>query len=256
MRRLISLLVVIALTAVLCVTAHAEDQPISMQFIPCSQRGTLYYLDIYSDTEVAAAMFELRSEPAAAYRSVYCDDDNAAVEAAAEDAAVKIVYSNRSAGKGKLFRVAFKAQSSDSIRFTLRTVQAADAGLQYLTDIPDVSAEICPYADSTKGDDASSGSKSSSKTSSTEKSSKKSYSGKSSGKASDLDYVSDDDDPDDSGNDYPVMRDLSDSHSTSYFLLGAAAVILAALLIVFGVVLGKRLSKKREKQDTDNSDIE
>ena len=250
MKRILSALILpLLLVSELCLPAGAKKTPISLQYVPPTQRGTLFYLEVYADTDIAAAVFELHSDPTAEYRSAACDDDRASVEAVEEGSAVKIAYSNRSSASGRLFRLAFKAQSSSGVRFTLHTSQAVDGELRYLTDIPDVVLEIRPEtADSDSG-----AAQSQKKLSDSQSSDKKSYGGSRSEK-SDSGKSSDDDEDDDKDNSDKglVLRNLSSrSYTLPYSILGVASIVLPILMITFAYVIERRRRKKEAKKEEE-----
>lgn len=237
MKRAISFLAVLlfVLTA-FCFPACAENEPIYAKYVPRTQRGTLFYVDIYSGTQLAAAVFELRYDPAAAeYRDVYCDNDNAYAAGSAENGAVKIGYSNNSSVKGKLFRVAFKALKKGTLSMELRISQAVDGDLNYIADIPSYKLDIeLGSSDVVSSSDSKSSKKSSSK---------KSYSGSKFG-ISEAD--GDGEEPDGEENKRGISRDYSGSDKAAYFWLGGVVAVLVCLLIVGGVMLFRRIKAKRK----------
>lgn len=242
MKRIISILaVLLTVMTFCCAPASAEGEPVYAEYVPRTQRGTLFYVDVYCGTELSAAVFELRYDPAVAeYRTVYCDDDNASAVGSAENGAVKIGCSSRSSAKGKLFRVAFKALRDDRLRLVLHTVQAVNGGLDYLTDIPDYTLDIPLDAD---GSAASSGVESSK--SGASRLSKKTYGGSKSGIFGEDGAHSTESDDNGVGAGSGISRDYSGSDNNLYFLLGGAAAILACLLIIGGVMLYRRVKMRR-----------
>lgn len=218
-----------ALTA-LCIPAAAEE-PISAIYVPRTQRGTLFYLDIAGGTDIAAAVCELRYDPAIAeYRSVYCDDDNASAMGNAENGVVKIAYSNKSSAKGKLFRVAFKALKAGSLKFVLSVTQAVDGDLKYITDIPSYTLDVTLGS----SDVSSSGSESSKSNSS-----KKTYKGE----KSDVSASGGEDaeDAPQEREDGRISRDYSGSDNAVWFWLGGAVALLICLLVIGCFLLIKRI---------------
>ncbi len=253
MKRIVIFLSLPIFLITLCLSASAESGSLSLKYVPRTERGTLFYLDVYSDTPVGAAVFELSYDPSAAeFRSVIYDDDRGAVTANPDGGRVKIAFSHRSGVSGKLYRIAFKALAEGVLRFELRTTQAVDAKAAYLTGISgaaldvDLSKEDIVSADSSK--------KSASEKSSSKKNdSKKSYGGSKSEISMPDDAVLDEK-PDDYGG---VYRDLSKPDHTSWFLLGGSAVILAGLFVGLGILLGIRAKKKQAPpMDEDEPQIQ
>ena len=144
MKRFLSILipVVLMLTA-FCLPAGAKDQQLSMKYVPRTERGTLFYVDVYSGSSVSAATFELRYDPSIAeYREVSCDSDSAAVIGEADNGTVKIAYSHHSFAEGKLFCAAFKAVGTGEIRFELHMTQAVDEKLNYMKELSSCTLDV------------------------------------------------------------------------------------------------------------------
>ena len=264
MKRFLSaLLSCLFMMTALCIGASAESGSLSMQYVPRTQRGALFYLDISCDTPVSAAVFVLDCDPTIAeYRDVFCDDDNACVMGNADGGSVKIAYSHRSGASGRLFRVAMKALSKGTVRFTLQMTQAVDAQLDDLTGVSDGLLEVTfgkddvpDFGTMTVEKHTEAPSKSSGKSKKpTEASEKKAYSGmKSERSQSDADEDEEklsDDEPE-------YSRDLTGKDKLQWLTLGAAAALTAVLLAAGGFILGRKMRRKpvRIADDTEEEEL-
>ena len=268
MKRIISVLMLTAvLLSCFCGSAKAERQALSLKYIPRPERGSLFYLDVYSDTVLSAAVFELDFDAAsAAYRDVSCEDENASVMGNAAGDTVKLVYSHRAGMSGKLFRVGFKAVGEGSVRFTLHTDQAVNADLEYLNGLSDCTLEVkltkddVIAAESARSDEranASSDKQAKSGKAAAEKKSEKSkkqvYGGAGSERYAPEEIAEAEamTEPEKG-----IFRDYSGEDRTTFFLLGGAAVLLAGLLVVAGIVIGRRMKKKTPEDEEPENDAE
>ena len=266
MKRIVSVLMLTAvLLGCLCGSAKAERQALSLKYVPRPERGSLFYLDVYSDSALSAAVLELDFDAAsAAYRGVSCEDENASVMGNAAGNTVKLVFSHRAGMSGKLFRVGFKAIGEGTVRFTLRTDQAVNADLDYLNDLSDctlevrltkadvIAAEDARYddrANASSDKQAKSGKAAAEKKS--EKSKKQVYGGTeleryASEKVAEAEAMTEPE--------KGIFRDYSGEDRTTFFLLGGAAVLLAGLLVVAGIVIGRRMKKKPSEDEEPEID--
>ncbi len=239
MKRLMIMLVLAAIAlTVCCASAAAENHTLSVEYVPRTTRGTLFYLDVYSEAPVGAAIFELRFDPGRTeYRSVYCDDNNAAALSNADGGTIKIAYSNSSERKDKLFRVAFKALSAGDTEFTLSVSQAVDGELRYIDNIA-----ACTLTVKLGQEDVAAG-----KSAVTVKGLRSSESSKKKSYGSSKSYSSEA--KDENAGDLAKAEkegffvDLSGKEKMNYLLLGGGAVIAAGLLVAAGMILGKKIKK-------------
>lgn len=281
MKRLFFVIMILlfALPAV-CVPAAADSEPLSLSYVPRTERGTLFYLDVSAAADLSAAMFRLEYDPSSVeYRGVFSEDDDASVMGNAENGILRVVYSRRSSSSGKLFRIAFMALRQGETAFSLSAEQAVDGDLQFLTGISGYTLKVklgkddVVYSESDESSredgisaeaDDSSGASGSSKSSSSAKSansSKTSGAGKQSDSKAETDAAKDHpsatelceealgekETAEDSG----IFRDFSEKDSTSFLLLGGGVVLLAGLLVTAGVIIGKTYRKKRVPEEDD-----
>ena len=283
MKRLIAAWILAALMLLMWLpSAAAKDHSLTIKYVPRTQRGTLFYLDVYCDSVIGAAVFELGFDASAAeYRDAFCEDENGSAMGNPNGDTAKIAFSHRSGVSGRLFRVAFKALDTGTVRFSLHPVQAVDGSSRYLNDLPDCSLDVKFGEDdvveagaSASGEAAdtpaarqksASGSGVGSKKSSAgaDKSKKRDSGSEKPGREDKQSYGgsrSDVSEPDDIASpkiteaDGGVFHDFSGQDNTTFFILGGASVILAGLLVVVGILIGKRMKKKRPLSEEDESD--
>ena len=254
---LTSLLAVVLMIS-FCLVTSAQQQKISMQYVPRTERGTLFYLDIYSDPAISAAVFELRFDSAAVeYRDVDCEDENGCAMGNADGDIVKIAYSHPSCKSGKLCRLSFKALRAGTVSFSLHPTQAVDGELDYLKDLSDASLEVKLGKDDViLSDDAASRSekyaakKSSAKSKSpTEKPGKKSYGGERSGIT---EYTAAGSEATEATEGAPL--DFTGGNNRTWFMLGGAVVLSAVLLVGAGYFIGKKRMGRPEKTDAQEEE--
>lgn len=227
----------------LSATASAEGEIVSMQYVPRTQHGALFYLDVSCDTPISAAVFELHFDPSIAeYRSVYCDDENADAMGNTDGDTVKIAYSHRTSVCGKLYRVSFKALKTGTVQFTLHLGQAVDKDLNYLTDIPDFAIEVKLGKDDVVSSETVTQKKSAGKSEKASKSDtaqKKSYSGSKSKLIEEDAY--------DGAVTEPTEKkpiDYSGMTKWNWFTLGTSSALFIALTVIAGFLIGRKCKKK------------
>lgn len=253
MKKLLSALLMMIILVTLSATASAEGEILSMQYVPRTQHGALFYLDVTCDTPISAAVFELHFDPSIAeYRSVYCDDENADAMGNADGDTVKIAYSHRASVCGKLYRLSFKALKTGTVQFTLHIVQAVDKDLNYLTDIPDFAIEVKLGKDDVVSSETVTQKKSAGKSEKASKSDtaqKKSYSGSKS------ELI--EEDVNDGAVTEPTEKkpiDYSGMTKWNWFTLGAASALFIALAIIAGFLIGRKCKKKPDPAADDGDD--
>lgn len=245
---------------ILCLAPSAAQQNITLKYVPRSERGTLFYLELSCDPAVSAAMFELRFDPSAVeYRDADCDDEDGYVTGNADGDTVRIAYSHRAGKSGKLCRLSFKALKAGAVSFTLHPTQAVDADLEYLNDLTDASLEIKLGKDDViRSDDADSGSKKSAsdrssakKKDPSEKTKKRSYGGEKSGIE---EYTADGTGSTEATEGAPL--DFTGGNNRTWFVLGAAVVLSVVLLVGAGYIIGKkRMLRSAKKDAVDDEEV-
>ena len=229
--------------------ASAKAESISACYVPKTQRGTLFYIDIYSGTSIGAAILEVGYDDAIAeFSDVSCESPEGAAEAHAENSIVTIAYTNREPSGDKLCRLSFKALKTGTVDFTVTVTQAVDDDLGYLSDL-----SPCTLSVKLGTVDIPTASSSVTKTSGSS-TSKRSYSGSKSSVT-----ATDDAEAADMTETAGTSLDLSGQHKSTYFLLGGAAAILLCLVILAAYLLIKLTKKKptkeipAEESENDNS---
>ena len=229
-----------------------------MQYVPRTERGTLFYLDVYSDPAISAAVFELCFDSSAVeYRDVDCEDENGCAMGNPDGDTVKIAYSHPSGKSGKLCRLSFKALRAGTVSFSLYPTQAVDGELDYLKDLSDASLEVKLGKDDViLFDDAASKSeknalkKSSAKSKSpTEKPGKKSYGGE---KSEITEYTAGSEATEATEG---APLDFTGGNNRTWFMLGGAVVLSAVLLVGAGYFIGKKRMGRPEKTDAQDEKV-
>ena len=257
-RLLLASLLAVVLMISFCLVTSAQQQKISMQYVPRTERGTLFYLDVYSDPAISAAVFELCFDSSAVeYRDVDCEDENGCAMGNPDGDTVKIAYSHPSGKSGKLCRLSFKALRAGTVSFSLYPTQAVDGELDYLKDLSDASLEVKLGKDDViLFDDAASKSeknalkKSSAKSKSpTEKPGKKSYGGE---KSEITEYTAGSEATEATEG---APLDFTGGNNRTWFMLGGAVVLSAVLLVGAGYFIGKKRMGRPEKTDAQDEKV-
>lgn len=208
------------------------------EYAPKSANSSLFYIDVYSSDEISATVMELRFDSSfAEYREVSAIEKTSAVRSVCENGCVKIAFADSGAVKGNLCRVEFKAIQAGTCPFILHIDQAADAEPRLLGAFPDATIEAKIGKDAAA---ASASSKSSSKSSRA-------------GSLSSIKEASEPDDFDDSVISGGII-DMRKSHALNYILLGAGIVVLMALLVLMGIILGRKTMQKPKKPSAGEPD--
>ena len=245
MRRILAAIAAFLMLLTLsCVPAAAEAGQLSLAYVPPAERGTLFSLDVSYDGSLSAAMLELSFDrKLAEYRDVEAAADTARVKAQADGDTLKIVFGAADRVSGRLFRLTFKAIGSGSMAFTLRMTEGVDGDLQYVALPPactlnvTVSVGSSSHAPSSSGD----GGRSFGGSGST----------KSNARASSADATGDEQ----SERTVRDLRSLRENNST-LIIIGVAAGTCAALLAVFGFMVGRRSRKKKKPADENSGEEE
>ena len=256
MRRAIAVLLMLV-TVFAFVIPVGASAAVSMEFVPRTPKGTIFYLDIHSEEAIGAAVFELRfDDEVVEYRSV-SGINGASVQATENDGIIKIAYGHPSGGSGDLIRLTFNALTNAETEFTLHLSQAVDEDIDYLTDVPDyyLSADVGRQVALSSGTTAS---RTKTEKSSSEKASKASKSTKS---GSSLNEDDDDEDGASDEEEPPVYvtageQSLTNRDSGRWFLIGACSAILVLIVIAAAVLIIKRYRKKPKSTDLQEDESE
>lgn len=225
-----------------CVPAYAEAGRLSLAYVPPTERGTLFYLDISYDGAVSAALLELSFDSSLAeFREVKAVADTTRVKAQSDGGTVKIVLGDTDRVSGKLCRLGFKTIGSGSINFILRMTEGVDGDLHYIDSPPECSLKVSLSLGSSAVSGNSSG-----------KSYRGSESNKSGSKTADPDSATDDEEA------RARVRDLRspDRNNTTPIILGVAAGTAAFLLVIFGFIIGRRSHKKKTPAEKNGGEEE
>ena len=237
MRRLIAALTAIVTVIMLsCTAAHAASDKLSIDYVPRTPSGTIFYLDISYDGSLSAAMLELSYDSSLVeYRSIEAIAMTSTVKAKSDGGKVTIVFGDSASVSGRLCRLTFKALGSGDAAFTLRMTEGVDGELRQIA--PPTDAELTvSFASASFGE--SSGGRSGS-----------SYRGTKSGKSASA--------SDDAATyDETIMwvRDLSPNNIPRYVAIGAGIGAVMVLLVVLGVLIGRRMGKKKQASSADDTE--
>ena len=243
----------IALLMVFIGIPCAAESGFYCEYVPKSEKSTVFYIDVYSTVDIGAAVLELSfDENFVEYRETSAAQKSSTVRSVKENGLVKIALADSGAINGKLCRVAFKAIKTGTCTFDLHISQAADAEPKLLSGFSDASIEVKLGKDDVVSDAAS---KASSKASSGV-SSKADKNGSSS-----RSYLKEGEEPDEYID--PVtgeVIDLRKNYALKYILMGAGIVILIAGLVFAGIIIGRKTAKagkepaSEEAPELKNSD--
>lgn len=215
-----------------------------------TENGTLFYIDVFCDHKVAAAVFELGFDGSTAeYREVSAADPADTVRANFTGDIVTVAFASGNAKSGKLCRFTFNGLRAGDCLFSLHMRQACDDDLNYIKGLPDQSLTVSLGKDgrasgsssSLSSSSASSGSNASAKTES-----KSSNSKSVKGDKSEISTADSDDSGSKSG-----LYDMRKNDPLRYILLGAGGVVLIGALVFAGYLIGRK--KRAEAEPREDS---
>lgn len=212
------------------------------EYVPRSGRSAVFSVDIYSEREITAAVFELRfDEHIASFYAVSAEKSSASVRENVQTGKVTVAFADSAPVKGKLCRVSFKALKQGTADFVLHMVQAADAQKNPVSSWNDFTLTV------SLGDDdvVSSGSAAAHSSKTVSASSKSSLRGKSRSDDAD-DGEADDADGGDAADHrtYDLRRNGS---PVKWLLIGAGIPVLCGALVLSGVLIGRKSKDKSDK---------
>lgn len=245
MKRLSALMILICL-ALFSFSCFAAEEDLYCTYVAKTESGTLFYIDVFCNHKVAAAVFELGFDSGLAeYREVSAADSDGHVSADIKAGKVIVAFASGTAKSGRLCRITFNGMSSGDCLFRLHMNQACDSEYNYINGLSDQSLSVRLGKDG-KVTGASSSSASSGSDSSV---GSESTGGKSSkGKKSEISSV----DNDDASKSRGGLYDMRKNDPLKYVLLGAGGVVLVGVLIFTGYYLGK---KRRLKAKTAEGSV-
>jgi len=236
MKKIVAWLAVCLTLFFLCIEGSAAEA-FYTAYTPKSANSSVFYIDVFCDREITAAVFELSFDnDMVSYYSVSAENRSSSVRDRAQSGKVTFAFADSSPVSGKLCRVSFKALHAGSVSFTLHTEQSADADRKKLPSFDDhtlivklgkedvVSEGAVTHSDSK---DSSKGSKSSIRSSSNQ------------------------DDTDDSSH-FGGVFDLRREDPHRWILIGAGGVVLIAALVGLGVLLGRRMKARKLPEKADD----
>ena len=228
-----------------CFSAAAGAGQLSLAYIPPTERGSIFYLDVSYDGSLSAAMLELDYDPARAeYRAAAAATSSTTVKAKTDRGKLTIVLGDADRVSSRLFRLTFKAIKSGAAAFSLRMTEGVDGDLQYV-ELPTACAVNVNLSVGSSSGSVSSGDRSG-----------KTYSGAQSKKS--RTQSADSDDATDDERSVNTVRDLRSTrrNNRTLIILGAAVGTAAALLVIFGFIFGRRTRQKKKPVDKNGGEEE
>jgi hypothetical protein len=239
----ISILICLAFFTFGCFAAEADFY---CAYVAKTENGTLFYIDVFCNNKVAAAVFELGFDSGLAeYREISSTDSDGHVSVNLKEDKVIIAFASSSAKNGKLCRVTFNGKGSGDCLFSLHMNQACDGDYNYINGLADQSLSVRLGKDGRV-----SGSSSSSASSGSELSDRSGSSGSKSTKGKKSE-ISSDDNADDSKS-KGGLYDMRKNDPLKYVLLGAGGVVFVGALVFSGYYLGR---KKRLKANVAKDNV-
>ena len=217
-----------------------------------TENGTLFYIDVFCDHKVAAAIFELGFDGSTAeYREVTAADPADTVRANLTGDKVTVAFASGNAKSGKLCRFTFNGLRSGDCLFSLHMRQACDDDLHYINGLPDQSLTVSLGKEGRVSGSSSSSSSASSGSSASDKTESKSSSGKSvKGDKSEISTADSDASGSKSG-----LFDMRKNDPLRYILLGAGGVVLIGALVFAGYLIGrKKRAEASPHEDSEGAD--
>ncbi len=239
----ISILICLAFFTFGCFAAEADFY---CAYVAKTENGTLFYIDVFCNNKVAAAVFELGFDSGLAeYREISAADPDAHVSVNLKEEKVIIAFASSASKNGKLCRVTFNGKSPGDCLFSLHMDQACDGDYNYINGLADQSLSVRLGKDGRV-----SGSSSSSASSGSDLSDRSGSSGSKSTKSkkSEISSVDDADDSKSKGG----LYDMRKNDPLKYVLLGAGGVVFVAALVFMGYYLGR---KKRLKANAAEDNV-
>ena len=239
MKRVASVILVLIIMISSSVCAFAARGELYAEYVPRSERGTLFYVDVYCDTALSAAGFTVDYDGAySSFYDVYTAKDASTVKARDDGGRLTVVFCDPDGVSGRLFRLAFKQFSAGTVSFGIKMTQGVDKDLKYISPLPE-----CTLSAALTESSGSASSRIGSSMAVTDDAPK----GKRSGELSVFSAVG-------ASGDEPGgrMYGLSKPNDIKYFMLGVGAAILAGLLVFLGMMIGRR-SKTRNIDEVDSN---
>lgn len=228
-------------TAVLLLLFPAADfsaaETFYIAYTPRSANSSVFYIDVFCDREVTAAVFDLSFDSdMVAYYAVSAAEKTTTVRDREQSGRVTVAFADSSPVSGHLCRLSFKALQAGSVTFTLHMEQAADAERMKLPAFDDYTLTVKLGKDDVVSDGAIAHSDG-----------KATATGSKSGERSSLERDDSDADSVPSG-----FFDLRQNDPHRWILIGAGGVILIAALIGAGILLGRRTAAKKPAEKAED----
>jgi len=206
-----------------CAPVFADGGRLYAEYVPRTERGTLFYLALYCDDGISAVKMELDYDAELVeYRSVSAASATSTVGARAENGVVTIVLGDSGCVSGCLCRLTFKMLKAGSAAFSVRMIEGVGGDLSPVSPPPEEHLTL------TLGNSSVSVSPGSS------------HGGSGSNKEKQTSTASSTDDEA-----IPSVRDLSGTNTALIIGVGVCTGLCAALLVILGFYLGMKVKKKK-----------
>lgn len=232
MRRLSFVFISIIMIFLLCVPAFAAGGRLYAEYVPRTERGTLFYVDVFSDDSLSAAVIEAEYDSGLVeFRAAAADSGDADIQTRDDGGRLTVVIAG-SDGTGRLCRLTFKALGSGTAEFTFNMRDGVDSDLRRLSGAPAYILSV-EFSDGGEVQTSAGGRTSaSSRSGSSSTRGSSAHSGTSSSKSASADEES-------VNVRGAVVHDISTPEDSTYFLIGAGSAVIAVLLILLGFMFGR-----------------
>ena len=229
--------VAVAVTVLLLLPAvsfTAAEKELYSTYTPKSERSSFFYIDVFCETELTAAVFEVQFDDSmVSYDSAAAVNTGVTLRDNLQSGKVMVAFAASKPVAGQLCRLSFKALQAGEVSFVLHMEQAAGADKTKLPQMEDDTLLVKLGKDDVTADSKSSKSGSSASSNAGKKSTLEE--GDSSGQRGIFDLRVDKDD------------------SLKWLFIGAGIVLLVGLLILVGIVLGRRMPKPTVQKENPSS---
>ena len=143
MRRRCTILWAALLVLLLGFSAAAEQAGISAVCDSTLHENRLFYVDIRCDAPLRSLQLNVTYDASAvAFRSAACADDGAMLRHTGQDGETGLVWAGGGASAGTLFTLCFKSLSAGSSAIVIETVEAVGEDLNYFEDGETVTFDV------------------------------------------------------------------------------------------------------------------
>lgn len=231
-KRLVAAVLTLFLMSTAVVDFSAAEKEFYSTYTPKSGRSSFFYIDVFCETEISAAVFEMQYDDSiVSYDSAAAVNADVTLRDNVQDGKVKVAFAVSKSTDGQLCRLSFKALQTGEVSFVLHMDQAAGADKMKLPQMADDTLTITLG----KNDVVAGGT--SSKSGASSHAGNKSFleEGDSSQQGGLFDFMVDKDNP------------------MKWMFIGAGIVLLIGLLILIGIAIGRRMQNPMAQKENPPS---